>query len=94
LAIRAEVDFPYLLYQDMIGRKVKNNSFKENIKWVRLTTDISTAIMEIFKGRMKVIDYLNSLRGEKEFAVLSLKDPLPFIIELLLLPYLWKKRGF
>jgi len=37
---------------------------------------------------------LDSLKGEREFAVLSLKDPLPFVIELLLLPYLWRKRGF
>jgi len=94
LAIRAGVDFPYLLYLNMLGETVKNSSFRQNIKWIRLTTDIPTVFTEIFKRKMKITDYLNSLKGEKEFAVLSLKDPLPFIIELLLLPYLWKKRGF
>ena len=94
LAIRAGVDFPYLLYRDMLGEKVKNNSSKENIKWVRLITDIPTVIMEVLKRKMKITDYLNSVKGEKEFAVLSMKDPLPFIVEFLMIPYLWKKRGF
>ena len=94
LAIRAGVDFPYLLYQDMLGEKVKNNPFRKNIKWVRLTTDIPTIIMEIFKGKMKIADYLSSLKGKKEFAVLSIEDPFPFIVELLMFPYLWRKRGF
>jgi len=94
LAIRAGVDFPYLLYRDMLGEKVKSNSPKENIKWRRLITDIPTVIVEVLKRRMKITDYLNSVKGEKEFAVLSMKDPLPFIVEFLMIPYLWKKRGF
>jgi hypothetical protein len=34
------------------------------------------------------------MRGKKEFAVFSLNDPLPFIIEGIMIPYLWIKRGF
>ena len=94
LAIKAGVDFPYLLYQDMVGGKVKNNSFRENIKWVRLITDVPTVAIEIFKRKMKITDYFNSLKGEKEFAVLSIEDPLPLIMEILTFPYLWRKRGF
>ena len=94
LAIGAGVDLPYLLYQDMLGEKGKQNNFNKNTKWIRLTTDIPIVIAEIFKGRLKVSDYLNSLKGKKQFAVLSRNDPLPLIAELLMLPYLWKKRGF
>jgi len=94
LAIAAGVDLPYLLYQDILGGKGLQNGFDKNAKWIRLTTDIPTAIAEIFRGTLKVNDYANSFRGKKQFAVLSIKDPLPFIAELLMLPYLWWKRGF
>ena len=94
LAIGAGVDLPYLLYQDMLGEEGQQNDFDKNTKWIRLTTDIPTVIAEIFKGRLKVTDYANSLKGKRQFAVLSIRDPLPFIAELLMLPYLWRKRGF
>ena len=94
LAIAAGVDLPYLLYQDILGGKGLQNGFDKNTKWIRLTTDIPTAIAELFRGTLKLSDYVNSFRGKKQFAVLSIKDPLPFIAELFMLPYLWWKRGF
>jgi predicted ATP-grasp superfamily ATP-dependent carboligase len=78
----------------MLGEKVKQNGNIKDMKWIRLTTDIPTAAVEMLRGRMKLTDYLRSWRGKKHFAVLSLTDPLPFIAEILMLPYLWKKRGF
>jgi D-aspartate ligase len=94
IAVRAGVNLPYLLYSDMVERHVKNGYFEEGIKWMRLTTDIPTVVSEVLKGRMKLKDYVRSWKGEKEFAVFSLNDPLPFIGEFFLLPYLWRKRGF
>ncbi len=94
LAIGAGVDLPYLSYQDMLGVKVEQNGFDKNAKWIRLMTDIPTTLGEILRGRMRINDYITSLKGKKQFAVLSITDPLPFITEILLLPYLWKKRGF
>lgn len=94
LAIGAGVDLPYLSYQDRLGIGVEQNGFTRDVKWIRLLTDIPTAIGEMVKGRMKFTEYLNSLKGKKQFAVLSIADPLPFFAELVMLPYLWKKRGF
>ena len=94
LAIGAGVDLPYLSYQDMLGAEVKQNGFDKDAKWIRLMTDIPTTLGEILRGRMRINDYITSLKGKKQFAVLSITDPLPFITEILLLPYLWKKRGF
>lgn len=94
LAIAAGVDFPYLLYQDMIGGEIEVPLSTKQVKWVRLTTDIPTVFLEIVKGKMKIREYIESMRGEKEDAVLSLKDPLPFVAEVALIPYLWMKRGF
>ena len=94
LAIAAGVNLPYMLYQDMTGETAQANGFRKGVKWIRITTDIPTATREILKGNLKISDYVSSLRGRKQFAVLSAKDPLPFIAEMLMIPYLWKKRGF
>lgn len=94
IAIGAGVDLPYLSYRTMLGEKFEKNGFTKGVKWIRLTTDIPTVFMELLKGRMKFTEYLSSLKGKKQFAVMSLRDPIPFIAELAMLPYLWQKRGF
>jgi len=94
LAIAAGIDLPYFLYQDMIGKKNEIQPPLKDMKWVRLSTDIPTVFFEIVKGKMKLSDYLASMKGKKEFAVFSLDDPLPFFMEIMMIPYLWRKRGF
>jgi predicted ATP-grasp superfamily ATP-dependent carboligase len=94
LAIAAGVDLPYLLYRDMIGGEVEMQMPSRSIKWIRLITDIPTVFLELIRGKMTVSDYVKSMKGKKEFAVLSSDDPLPFIAEIAMLPYLWMKRGF
>lgn len=90
----AGVDFPLLLFKDLMGEEVRSNSFCKGVKWIRILTDTPLAFKEILKGKLRINDYLLSLKGEKEYAVWSLRDLLPFVMEFLLLPYLWKKRGF
>jgi predicted ATP-grasp superfamily ATP-dependent carboligase len=94
IAIAAGVDLPYFLYQDMIGEEIDVPPSIKPTKWIRLTTDIPTVFLEIMKGNMKIGDYIASMRGEKQDAIFSLDDPLPFIAEVLMIPYLWVKRGF
>ena len=94
LAIAAGADLPYLLYLDMLGLKAKANGFEAGLKWIRLVTDVPTVAGEILKGRMSLGDYFTSMKGKRTFAVESLRDPLPFLAELALLPYFWKKRGY
>ena len=92
IAIGAGVDLPYLSYLDALGEKVKQDGFTVGVKWIRLITDIPTVASEFLKGRLSLSEYLNSLKGKKQFAVESLDDPLPFIAEfILLLPYLLKR---
>ena len=82
------MDFPYALYQDLIGEEVNLQVASGQLKWVRLTTDIPTVFLEMVGGRMKVRDYLASMKGKKEYAVFSVNDPLPFVAEILMIPYL------
>lgn len=94
LAIGAGIDLPYLLYRDAMGQPAQFPLSRNDVKWIRLITDIPTVMGELIKGRMSIRDYVSSLRGKREFAVFSLDDPLPFFAEILMIPYLWLKRGF
>jgi predicted ATP-grasp superfamily ATP-dependent carboligase len=94
IGLRAGVNFSLILYKDMVGEEIKVNSFRKGVKWVRIITDVPTVAKELIKGNLSLSEYVDSLRGEKEFAVFSWKDPLPFIMEFFLIPYLWRKRGF
>jgi D-aspartate ligase len=94
LAIEAGADLPYLLYLDILGYPAFTNGFTKNIKWFHTVTDIPTVLSEISKGHMRISDYFYSLKGRKKDAVFSASDPLPFIMEVLMLPYLWIRRGF
>jgi len=93
LAIAAGIDMPNILYHDMLGEEFEVPNSLSALKWIRLITDIPTALIEIIKGNIGIRDYVASLKGIDRFAVFSLKDPLPFFVEIALLPYLWRKRG-
>jgi D-aspartate ligase len=94
LAKASGVNLPFMLFQHMTGGSIEAKEPREGVKWVRLMTDIPTVLKELLAGRMSVGEYLKSLRGKKEFAVFSLKDPIPFFMEYAMLPYLWRRRGF
>lgn len=94
LAIASGVDLPYYLYADMTGSaQTPPPAAGGNARWLHFTTDLPTAALEIARGRMSARSYLASLRGARD-AVFSLRDPLPFLAELLMIPYLYWKRGF
>ena len=89
LAIKCGLDFPYVFYQDIMGEETKEiPAPRTGIKWVHFYTDFSVSLGEIIKGNMKLGDYINSLMGEKEYAVFAWDDPAPFIAETIMLPYL------
>ena len=63
-------------------------------RWVRLLTDVPTALLDIRRGDLRWQSYLESLRQVDVEAVFDHRDPWPFLRELTLLPYLAVKRGF
>ena len=94
LAREAGINFPFILFNYMLGKDISAPEARIGAKWVRLLTDVPIVIMELFGRRFSLKEYFRTMYGKKQFAVFSLRDPLPFLMELLLLPYLWKKRGF
>jgi hypothetical protein len=71
---------------------VQNNNL-EDIAWIERVTDSYVSIKEIIKGKMTLKEYIITLKMPKENAVWSFKDPLPAIMYILLLPYLFLKRN-
>lgn len=94
LGLRAGVDFPYMLFADQVGEQVKPCRARAGVTWIRLVTDLPTAILQILNGHLDWRAYLRSLRNFQVEAVFSRADPLPGFAELALLPYLSLKRGF
>jgi D-aspartate ligase len=94
LARAAGINFPKILHSYMHGVRTDAPSPALGTKWIRAITDIPTVLREIALGRLPFRDYLRTLDGCKEFAVFSSQDPLPSLIEIFLVPYLWAKRGF
>ena len=90
----AGVDFPALLFADQLGEAVESCRAKDGVKWIRLATDLSTGMVEIFQKRLAWQAYIHTLKDVQAEAVFSLKDPLPGLVEVALLPYLFVKRGF
>jgi len=94
LGAKAGVNFPLLLFKDMHHEGFAVESFETGVKWFREVTDVAVVLSEMMKRTMTMRDYLQSLKGKKEFAVFSPTDPLPFLAELFMAPYRLYERGF
>ncbi len=86
------VDFAYLLYADQMGKEVERRRSPADVGWLRLITDVPTAASYLFHGRLSVRKYLQSLRRTGTESVFDWEDPLPFIGEWVMLPYLVMKK--
>lgn len=94
LAKSAGVNLPYALFELLTDRTVQPATAEIGVKWIRMITDTPTVFGELLRRQMTVGDYVRSLRGQVNDAVFSWSDPLPFVMEVALLPYLYWKKGF
>jgi predicted ATP-grasp superfamily ATP-dependent carboligase len=91
----AGVNMAHALYCLMVGQHVPPTNGHVDAKWMRAITDAPTSAREWWHGRLALKTYLKSFRGDRvEFAVWSSKDPLPSVMEVAMLPYLWWKKGY
>jgi len=94
LGSKAGVDFTYMLYADQIGLPVAPCKGHPGLGWMRTTTDLPTALLALWSGDLDLKSYLSTLRSCSVEAVFSPRDPLPWVAEVLLVPYLALKKGF
>jgi predicted ATP-grasp superfamily ATP-dependent carboligase len=92
LGLRAGADFPLLLFRDQLGERVEAIRASTGVKWVRLSTDVPTALPELLAGRLRWRHYLRSLLDADVEGLFQRDDPLPALAEVALLPYLYRTR--
>ncbi len=94
LGAAAGVDFSYMLFQDQIGRPVSPARARPGVVWARLTTDIPSGMLAVWGRQLGLWRFLKSVASLDTEPVFSLKDPMPGLAEMALIPYLFYKRGF
>ncbi len=90
----AGLNYPVTLFRMLHGLDSPRIAPKINATWVRMLTDIPTVLQEATRGRMSPTRVLQSIGHHRSDAVWSLRDPLPFLAEATMAPYLWWKKGF
>jgi len=87
------VDFPYLAYADQMGLPIEPARAKAGVGWMRLLTDIPTAISDMAHGYLRFGAYIQSMRATGTESVFSWDDPLPWLAEIAALPYFVYKKN-
>jgi predicted ATP-grasp superfamily ATP-dependent carboligase len=90
---KLDINFLQEMVDYLDGKEVKS---KKNdvigIGWIERFTDFYISSNEILHNRLKFKDYWKTLKTPKESAVWSLNDPMPALMYILLLTYLFIKR--
>ena len=90
----AGIDFPYLLWRIIVGKRVRKRTGRVGVRWVRMSTDVPAAIHEMIRGRLSLRSYLRSLRSPVEFALMASDDLLPGLLDLPLFVYKHLYNGY
>lgn len=90
----AGVDFSSMLYADQVGLPVEECRGRTGVNWVRTVTDLPAALVGMRAGQVRLRDYLRSIKNVNTEAAFQADDPLPGLVEVLMIPYLAIRRGF
>jgi predicted ATP-grasp superfamily ATP-dependent carboligase len=92
LGRRAGVDFAYLAWRLAQGETVQPVRGRSGVRWVHSLRDVVAAAQEIRRGTLTLKNYVNSVRGGAEHAVMAPDDPVPALMEIPLhAQRLWKR---
>jgi predicted ATP-grasp superfamily ATP-dependent carboligase len=78
------VDLVYTMYCDVVGAPLPANRKQSygNAKWLDLRRDVQSAVYYWRRNELTARQWLRSIRGPKTHAVISARDPRPFVYEL------------
>jgi len=82
LCHRAGVDFPYLLWRLVRGEPITELRGRPGVRWVRMATDVLSALSQVYQGKLSPRAYARSLRPPIEYALFAYDDPLPGLLNL------------
>ncbi|HEX4038443.1 MAG TPA: ATP-grasp domain-containing protein [Acidobacteriaceae bacterium] len=81
------VDFPWLLFADRLGLPIEPVRAPAGVGWLRLITDVPTALSDLTHGYLTLGEYFRSLRATGTESVFAASDPLPWLAEVAMLPF-------
>jgi D-aspartate ligase len=81
LGPRAGVDFPYLAWRLAQGLPIELVRALPGIRWVRLATDVPSALGALRAGELTFRSWMASLRRPRQPAIFAFDDPLPSIVD-------------
>jgi len=78
------VELLYTMYCDMMNLPLPKEREQKytGAKWIHLRADLMSSFYYWKKGELTFSGWLQSMRGKKYYAVLSVRDPRPFISEV------------
>ncbi len=88
IAEAAGIEMTYLAYRSLAGLPLPPATVARfpKARWICLKRDLAAALAAGRQGELGVAAYLRSLRGVRRSAVFALRDPLPFLYDVLRLP--------
>jgi predicted ATP-grasp superfamily ATP-dependent carboligase len=74
----------YTMYCDAVGLPLPGNREQRysGTKWIDLRHDVQSACVDWHRGELTLREWMRSLKGRKAYAVLSRRDPAPFLFDL------------
>lgn len=79
------VDLLYTMYCDTVGRPLPANREQTygGVKWIYLRSDVQAALRQWLQGELTLRQWWGTWRGRKGYAVLSWRDPRPFLFDFM-----------
>jgi predicted ATP-grasp superfamily ATP-dependent carboligase len=93
LGPRAGVDFPYLAWRLSQGLPVERVRAAPGVRWMRAATDVPSALGAVRAGELSLRAWRASLSRPLEPALLSSDDPLPALLDPLMLTWRLARRA-
>lgn len=94
LASRVVGNLPRMLYNHAHGEAVPPVEPRYGARWVKHITDVPV-VLDMWQRRdLRFTDYFKSLRGDIMGCEWEWSDPAPFVLQVFLIPYLFKRRGY
>jgi D-aspartate ligase len=93
LGARAGVDFPYLAWRISRGLPIEPVRAQPGVRWVRLATDLPSALGAVRAGELSLRAWATSLRRPRQGALLAWDDPLPALADPVLTAWRTLRRA-
>jgi len=94
LASRVVGNLPKMLYDFLVYGTVQKTEPIYGAKWIKWVTDIPVCLHEWKRRELCLKEYIDGLRGDVISCEWDKSDPLPFLLQFALIPYLILKRGY